>query len=108
MISFIKKINFILQADKLVSQNNKEAEWKTLTWTAFITSAAYLMMSILNVFQKSYIMLLFTIGSSLILLITFIIGRKNRKIKLFQNVYFLMNMIVLTIFFDKRRKQRLC
>ncbi len=94
----INKIKFIMTADEIVSENNERGEWRTISGITLITSASYLLMSIMNIIQDSVNMLWMTGASSLALLVIFLIGYGLHNIKFLKTLYLIINMVVLTTF----------
>lgn len=57
----------LLEAEKRIEEYRSKEQWKQLRDISLIYIASFLIMSILNVFQQSYIMLVSTLGSAAVL-----------------------------------------
>jgi len=94
-MKYIKKILYI---DKYISGHNAESEWKNQVSITLIASISFLIMSFLNIFQHSTLMLVTTGGSSAILLLCYLVSRKRRNIKLLKAVFLMIFLIVFTFY----------
>lgn len=68
----------------VIASHNKETEWRNKAALTLIASAAFLIMSVLNVAQRSYDMLYTTVGSAIILIVDYLISRKKQNVRLIQ------------------------
>ena len=90
-------IKQILYADRTVSELRRQQEWSNQEGIVLIASLSFLVMSLLNVAERSYEMLVTTAVSSL-LLAGWQIGRKKKNIALLQNAFLLAFLVVFSVY----------
>ena len=82
----------------MIAEKNKDAEWKNKAALTLIASLSFAIMSILNLYQRSYEMLYTTIGCSVILVADYLISRKRHDTKLMQIVLICSVSVVFTVY----------
>ncbi len=88
----MRKIKAFLEHDKTVTKFSKKKELLDQIVLCSIAMIGSLLMSIMNIIQRSYLMLVFTGASTIIMLIAIIIGHLTKK-------SMLLKMSFATLFF---------
>ncbi|MDD4843489.1 MAG: GGDEF domain-containing protein [Anaerotignum sp.] len=94
----MEKMKRLDELNNYVTFIHAEDEWKNQAGVTLITSAAFFMMSLVNILQKSYIMLAATLAASLFLMGGYFIGRKMKNVCVLRAVDLIVFLVVLTIF----------
>lgn len=98
MKSFVKKVKFLLAADKKVAESNKLGEWRLQAGITLITVLAYIWMSLINLLQRSQVMLIMTGSTAMLLAISYVLTRKQKKTMVARILYIGINAFMLTLF----------
>jgi diguanylate cyclase (GGDEF)-like protein len=82
MINFFKEIKEIINFDKKLKEENEEQTTIFRSYIALIIALGFLILSIINIIQKSYLMLYFTAASSLVIQIASYLSASLKKSKI--------------------------
>ncbi len=88
----------IFEYDKYVQKHQKEGLMKQTIAAASLNAFVFLLLSIVNIVEKSYFMLYFTGISFIILLITILIGVKTKNQKWIDYLSIILFTIVFSVF----------
>lgn len=88
----------VLYRDAYVSARKAEEESRNQRGIALISCVAFLVMSLLNIMQESYIMLATTGGSALFLLIGYFLSKFKHNDLFLRMVYYTIFMVVFTAY----------
>lgn len=91
-------IREVIYRDAYVSARKAEEEARNQRGIALIACAAFLVMSLLNIMQKSYIMLVTTAGSAVFLLIGYFMSKYRHNGLFLRMVYYVIFIVVFTAY----------
>lgn len=93
MIAFFSSL---FQAEKAIKQYRREEQWRQVRTVTIFTIAAFLVMSALNIYERSWLMLVTTLGAALLLFLCLKLGKLLKKNTIpIEAAFFL---ILLTLF----------
>lgn len=97
-MSFVNKIKFILYIDNFVSKHREEEEHYNQEGIGLIAALAFFVMSLLNIKQRSFMMLITTGMSALFLLIGYVISRYKHNTVFLKGVFYSIFVAVFTFY----------
>lgn len=86
----------MLQADKQVREYRGEEQWQQLHAISLLAIAAFLLMSVANVIQRSYLMLASTLGAALLLCFGLKSAKKENSTFPLELAFFIVLLVVFT------------
>lgn len=98
MNKLVQKIKTILAENDYVVQHDHDLEWKNNAGITLLVAVAFLIMSFINVNQKSYSMLFSTASCSLIMFAGYFLTRKSHNLTLLHFLMFPIIMITFTMY----------
>lgn len=95
-MTLMENIRRILYIDTFVLTYRAKEEQKTQQGIALIAAAAFLIMSLLNIKEKSYIMLATTSASAVFLIIGFIVSKYKNNAVFLRTIFYIIFVIIFT------------
>ncbi len=93
MIGFFTSL---FRAERAVREYRREERWQQTKSITTISIIAFLLMSALNIYQRSYSMLLTTLGSAAVLLICLLMGKKRKNTLPVELAFFVLLLVLFT------------
>ena len=86
----------LLQAEKRVEEYRRDEQWRQLRDIAMICIAGFLLMSILNIMEQSYVMLATTLGSAAVLAFTLYVCWEDKHPGTLEWAFFSVFLVLCT------------
>ena len=88
----------LFRAEQIIEENQREEQWKQKKNIALIAIAAFLVMSLLNVYQHSLFMLITTVGGAFLIAVCLLIGWKKRSTEPMEISFLVILMVLFTFY----------
>ena len=96
MIAFFSSL---FQAEKAIKRYRREEQWQQSRTVTIFTIAAFLIMSALNIYERSWLMLATTLGAALLLFLSLKLGRLLKKNTIpIEAAFFLILLVLFTYY----------
>ena len=88
----------LFRAEQIIEEYQREEQWKQKKNIALISIAAFLVMSLLNVYQHSVFMLITTVGGAFLIAVCLLIGWKKKSTEPMEMSFMVILMVLFTFY----------
>ena len=88
----------LFRAEQIIEEYQREEQWKQKKNIALIAIAAFLVMSLLNVYQHSLFMLVTTVGGAFLITVCLLIGWKKKSTEPVEMSFMVILMVLFTFY----------